>query len=72
MAQVGTTVFFAGFATGFAIGSGGTGFGIALAAYIAAAGFGLAAQQTANEIGEKQDDAYYYYFEVFNNSSIYY
>jgi len=72
LAQVGTTTFFAGFATGFAIGSGGTGFGIALAAYIAAAGFCLTAQQTSYEIGEKQDDAYYYYFEVSYNSSIYY
>ena len=69
---VGLASFLGGFATGFAIGSGGTGFGVAVAAYLAAAGFGVAAQQKANEIGELQDTAYSRYYDVFHNSVVYY
>lgn len=68
---VGLASFLGGFATGFAIGSGGTGFGVAVAAYLAAAGFGVAAQQKANEIGELQDTAYSRYYDVFHNSVVY-
>lgn len=72
LALVGTTSFLAGFATGFTIGTGGTGFGVALGAYLAAAGFGLAAQEKSNEIGELQDDALTHYINVKNESSIYF
>lgn len=72
LALVGTTSFLAGFATGFTIGTGGSGFGVALAAYLAAAGFGLAAQEKSNKIGELQDNALTYYLNVKNESSIYF
>ncbi len=50
-ALVGITVMLASFTTGFLIGSGGIGFGAAVAAYLAALGYGVAAEQKANEIG---------------------
>ncbi|MBF4693105.1 geobacillin-26 family protein [Fusibacter ferrireducens] len=71
IALVGTSTFFAGFATGFAVGSCGTGFGVSLAAYIAAAGFGLTAQQKSNYIGELQDTTLSRYIDIKNQSSIY-
>lgn len=71
-AQVGVTIFFGAFSTGFAIGAGPVGWGIAAAGYIAAAGFGLTAQSTANQIGELQSTALAKYTDVKNESSIYF
>jgi len=72
LGQVGASSFFGGFSTGFLIGAGPAGFGIALAGYIAAAGFGITAQQTSNKIGELQSDALDFYTDVKNESSIYF
>ena len=69
---VGISAFLGGFATGFTIGTGGAGFGVALAAYLSAAGFGVAAQEKANKIGELQSTALARYTDVKNQSSIYF
>lgn len=69
---VGVSAFLGGFATGFTIGTGGAGFGVALAAYLSAAGFGVAAQEKANQIGELQSTALARYTDVKNESSIYF
>lgn len=69
---VGVSAFLAGFATGFTIGTGGTGFGIAVGVYLASAGFGVTAQNKANEIGELQNTALARYTDVKNQSSIYF
>lgn len=69
---VGISAFLGGFATGFTIGTGGTGFGVALAAYLSAAGFGVAAQEKSNQIGELQSTALARYTDVKNQSSIYF
>lgn len=70
--QVGITAFLGGCSTGFAIGAGPAGWGIAVSGYLAAAGFGVAAQATATEIGEWQATALARYTDVKNESSIYF
>lgn len=66
------TTFLGGCSTGFAIGAGPAGWGIAVSGYLAAAGFGVAAQATATEIGEWQATALARYTDVKNESSIYF
>lgn len=70
--QVGVTAALAGFSTGFLIGAGPAGWGVAVSGYLAAAGFGIAAQITATEIAEYQSTALARYTDVKNQSSIYF
>lgn len=70
--QVGITAFLGGFSTGFAIGAGPAGWGIAAAGYLAAAGFGVAAQSTVTQIAEYQSTALARYTDVKNESAIYF
>ncbi|WP_409967798.1 geobacillin-26 family protein [Bengtsoniella intestinalis] len=70
--QVGVTAFLAGVSTGFAIGAGPAGWGIAAAGYFAAAGFGTAAQVTTTQIAEYQSTALARYTDVKNQSDIFF
>ena len=69
---VGVTSGLAAFATGFLIGSGGLGWGAAVAVYIASIGFGVAAQQKATQLGTQKNNAFHSYFQVFHNSVVFF
>lgn len=67
LANVGVTSFLAGFATSFAIATGGTGFGVSLGAYLSAAGFFGAAIIVSYQIGADQDAALVQYNHVLDD-----
>lgn len=69
---IGTTNALAVFAGASAAVGGPVGWGAAAAALIAALGFANAEQNYAYDIEEKQVVAWDYYYEVKNNSSIYF
>lgn len=69
---IGTTNALAVIAGASAAIGGPVGWGAAAAALIAALGFANAEQNYAYDIEEKQIEAWDYYYEVYNNSSVYF
>jgi len=68
---VGTASFVTGCATGFLVGSGGAGVGVAIGAYLTALGFGVSAKIACNELGSLMETATTY-FDSVRDDYIYY